>query len=267
MPWEKLQRTVALVCEWMGKRAGKKRELESLLGHLQHAAVVVRPGRTFVRRLIELLATVRGHDQWVRLNESARSDLTWWSTFMEGWNGVSMMPSTSSPVIVLETDASGSWGCGGCWGQQWFQWKWEGPSAEWLISPKELLPILLAMMVWGEYWKGQEIECRCDNMAVVAVINSGCSKELIIMHLLRCMFFVAAHFDLRLRATHIPGVTNAAADALSRNEIPRFLQVRPEADAGPTPIPAAVVDLIVREQPDWTSHRWAQLFSACCRRA
>ena len=65
LPQDKLRRTVALVREWMGRRAGKKRELESLLGHLQHAAVVIRPGRTFVRRLIELLSTVQGHDRWV----------------------------------------------------------------------------------------------------------------------------------------------------------------------------------------------------------
>ena len=251
----------------MGRRAGKKRELESLLGHLQHAAVVIRLGRTFVRRLIELLSTVQGHDCWVRLNGSTRSDLTWWSTFMEGWNGVSLMPNTGSPGIVVETDASGSWGCGGCWGQQWFQWKWEGPSVSWLISPKELLPILFAMVVWGRQWKGQEIECRCDNMAVVAVINSGRSKETVLMHLLRCMFFIAAHFDLRVRATHVPGVSNTAADALSRDDVPRFLQVVPEAATSPTPLPTAVVDLVVKEQPDWTSRRWAQLFSACCRQA
>ena len=37
LPAEKLRRTQSLVIEWMGKKACKKRELESLLGHLQHS--------------------------------------------------------------------------------------------------------------------------------------------------------------------------------------------------------------------------------------
>ena len=68
LPDKKLQKTKALVQDWVGKKACRKRDLESLLGHLQHAATVVRPGRTFVRRLIELLATVQNPRRWVCIN-------------------------------------------------------------------------------------------------------------------------------------------------------------------------------------------------------
>ncbi len=51
--------------ETLGKKSCKKQELESLLGHLQHAATVIRPGRTFVRRLIELMAVFRKVDQYI----------------------------------------------------------------------------------------------------------------------------------------------------------------------------------------------------------
>ena len=265
LPEEKLQRTLSMVREWMGKRACRKKELESLLGHLQHAATVVRPGRTFVRRLIELLSTAQTRDRWIRLNASTRSDLTWWLLFMEGWNGVSMMPRLSMPAIPLETDASGTWGCGARWGPLWFQWKWDGLAPTWPISPKELLPILFAVAVWGVHWGGRLVECHCDNMAVVSVVNSGRSQDSTLMHLLRCLFFLAAHFHVHIRATHVPGVANVAADALSRNDLPRFLQVVPEAAQQPTPIPQGLVDLLAGEQPDWTSCRWARLFGDCCR--
>ena len=118
---EKLQRTLALVREWVGRKSCKRRELESLLGHLQHAATVVRLGRTFVRRLIELPAVVRSTGRWLRLNTSIRGDLVWWLSFMEDWNGVAMMPNYSLPLISLETDASGSWGCGARWCPRWLQ--------------------------------------------------------------------------------------------------------------------------------------------------
>lgn len=265
LPSDKLHRTLTSVREWAGRKGGKKREVESLLGHLQHAATVVRPGRTFVRRLIERLSMVHSRDGWVHFNQFIRSDLIWWLTFMEGWNGVSMIPSFPLPSISIETDASGSWGCGACWGAQWLQWRWEGPAPSWLISPQELLPILFALAVWGAHWRGRLVECHCDNMAVVAVINSGRSRDATLMHLLRCLFFFSAHFHVQIRASHIPGVTNVAADALSRDDLPRFLQAVPEAAPHPTPVPPGLVSLLVMEQPDWTSYRWAQLFKDCCR--
>ena len=116
LPEDKVQRTLSLVRTWTRKRVCKKRELESLLGHLQHAATVVRPGRTFVRRLIEVLSTVQSPERWIRLNASTRSDITWWHLFMEGWNGTSMLPNASAQVVSLLSDASGSWGCGACSG-------------------------------------------------------------------------------------------------------------------------------------------------------
>ena len=78
LPEEKLGCTMQLIKEWGSRKACKKRDLESLVGHLQHVAMVVRPGGTFVRWLIELLSSVRSHNHWVRLNVSTRSDLTWW---------------------------------------------------------------------------------------------------------------------------------------------------------------------------------------------
>lgn len=267
MPEEKLQRIRSSVREWAGKKACKRKELESLLGYLQHAATVVRPGRTFVRRIIELLSSTRAKDRWIRLNADVRADLYWWLLYTEKWNGVSMMPRSEWPKIVIETDASGSWGCGARWGSWWLQWKWEGTSQDELISTKELIPIVFAVAVWGKYWKGRIVECHCDNMAVVAVVNTGSSRDKSMMQLIRSMFFLVAHFSVQIRAVHVKGASNVAADALSRNDFLRFLQVVPDAAEHPTPIPQELVSLLVREKPDWMSPRWTQLFSACCRRA
>ena len=96
LPHPKLEQTQRLVQEWLHKRACKKRDLESLLGHLQRAATVIRPGRTFVRRLIELLSSVRNRDQWIRINSVVQSDLVWWSSFMADWNGVAVIPRAGS---------------------------------------------------------------------------------------------------------------------------------------------------------------------------
>ena len=55
LPEDKLRVLRELIHSWMPRRWCRKRELESLIGHLHHAAKVVWPGRTFLRRFIDLL--------------------------------------------------------------------------------------------------------------------------------------------------------------------------------------------------------------------
>ena len=267
LPEEKLRRVQATVGEWLGRKAGRRRELESLVGLLQHAAKVVHPGRRFVRRIIAVMTTVKDRDRFVRLNAEIRSDLYWWSEFMVGWNGVGMIASPDQEVVVLESDASGSWGCGAVWGTHWLQWKWNPTAQQWDISPKELLPILLACVVWGRLWSGKKVKCHCDNMAVVEVLNNGYSRDKLLMHLIRCLFFISEYFKVKVEAVHCRGKDNMQADALSRNNTNRFLQALPGADQEPVDIPQPLLTLLVNEQPDWISPDWTRWFTASIRQA
>ena len=82
------------------------------------------------------------------------------------------------------------------------------------------------------------------------------------MHHLRCLFLIAAHFEFILKAAHIPGKLNVAADTISRNNLPLFHSQVPEANTLPSTI-QAVVSLVIHQQPDWLSQSWSQLFSNC----
>ena len=123
LPLEKLERIQELLQSWLLKKRCIKRELLSIAGQLQHAATVVRPGGTFIRRLFDLSKTVRRPDHHIRLSVGARSDLAWWHEFLANWNGISMMTAASREVstVTVTSDASGSWGCGAFCGQRWFQ--------------------------------------------------------------------------------------------------------------------------------------------------
>ena len=81
------------------------------------------------------------------------------------------------------------------------------------------------------------------------------------------VFFMAAYFSITVRAYHIPGSENTAADAISRNDSSRFMQAVPEADPELTTVPWRLVELMVLLQPDWMSSHWAQLFKDCCNQA
>ena len=96
LPTEKLRRVKQAVKEWFGRKAARRKELESLLGLLQHAAKVVAPGRRFVRRIIQALTGVKHRDHYVRLGAEIRSDLLWWHRFLDKWNGVGILPTHGS---------------------------------------------------------------------------------------------------------------------------------------------------------------------------
>ena len=268
LPQEKLQRLAALLNEWMRggptptpRRSGTKRDLLSLIGLLNHAASVVKPGRTFLRSLIDASTSVRALDHHVHLPARARADIAWWYTFLQSWNGVSLLPAADPSQLTL-SDASGSWGGGASWNGRWFQIQWPSSWAQASIAPKELIPIVIAVAVWGHHWAGQRICCLCDNMAVVFAINKGSARDPQLMRLLRILFFFCAHYRTTITARHIAGVLNSSADALSRNNLSLFLSLNPQASPQPTAIPADLQLLLFNQSLRWTSPSWTRLFSS-----
>ena len=148
----------------------------------------------------------------------------------------------SRPGAVVTSDASGNWGSRAFNTRgEWFQLQWPQSWATVHITVKELLPIVVACAVWGKQWRGMTIKHVCDNAAVVAILKSGKSKDRLAMHLVRCLFFFSAHFNIFLVAQHLPGRENVAADALSRDNLPLFYQQVPSATPHPTPIPEELV--------------------------
>ena len=84
LPQDKLVRLQALIWSWRTKKSCTKRELLSLIGHLQHACRVVPPGRSFLRRMIELSTKAKELHHHICLNVGFRSDLQWWDFFLAG---------------------------------------------------------------------------------------------------------------------------------------------------------------------------------------
>lgn len=121
LPQDKFERIQATIREWLGKKKATKREVLSLVGILQHAAKVVRPGRTFVNRMYSTAAKVQELDYFTRLNKEFQSDLYWWHVFLGLWNGVSFLQPRNTADVKIQTDASGSWGCAAFCEGRWLQ--------------------------------------------------------------------------------------------------------------------------------------------------
>ncbi|KAL5509536.1 hypothetical protein EMCRGX_G004926 [Ephydatia muelleri] len=172
---DKIVRVQSLLTDWGDRKSCLKKELESLIGTLNHACKVIRPGRSFLRRMIDLLKRYKMAHHQIRLNREFRSDLRWWTNFIVPWNGVSYL--LAGPTSEFASDASGSWGCGAHTTDSWFQIRWDEQSLPFSITIKELLPIMVAAVVWGTRWRAQKVLCHCDNQAVVAVLNSRSSSS------------------------------------------------------------------------------------------
>ena len=267
LPEAKLHQLKHILQSWVSRKSCSKRELLSLIGSLQHASAVVKPGRGFLRRMIDLSKRSMHLDAVLRLNAEFRADLHWWATFIESWNGISIMSALCCrPVDAwLTSDASGSWGCGAYFRRRWFNLSWEACPA-WTgshIAVKELLPIVISCAIWGQQMSFLHIRCRCDNAAVVSMLNKHTSQHPVAMHLLRCLFFICAKFSISLTAEHLSGRLNGAADALSRGNVASFLQAIPYAAASSCCIPTELLEVLIQRQPNWLSTEWSVAFQAC----
>ena len=267
LPADKLERLLTVVTAWGSKRCCTKRELESLIGTLQHACKVIKPGRTFLRRAIALLSVAKQSHHHIRLNAEIRSDLLWWKMFASQWNGTAILvdPRITHDVIVT-SDASGSWGCGAWCNSHWFQVEWDSTSIGKGIAVKELVPILIAATIWGAEWKGRKVLSHCDNSAVVAVVKTRSCKDKTLMQLLRCLFFLEAVFQFQLSSSHLPGEMNDLADDLSRNRLQDFKHKNLRADANPTDIPSPLLQWLLQQHQDWSSPHWMLQFSSFVKR-
>ena len=82
LPHDKLLHLKSLVVNLLGRRFGWRSVVKSLLGHLLHPAVVVKPGRIFLRHLFFLMTNVAMKHHFVYLDAMAWADLAWWDCFL-----------------------------------------------------------------------------------------------------------------------------------------------------------------------------------------
>ena len=216
LPEAKFSELSSILLQWNRRKKCTKRELLSLIGSLSFASKVVKPGRMFLRRLIELSTTVVSLNHHISLNAEARADINWWVEFLPSWNGVEFMQSqpTTSHALQLFTDASFA-GFGALFGTHWFSVPWPPGFPEYHINFLELFAILVAVFTWGDNWANQQIVFFTDNQSVTEIWRSGCCKDKDMMRLVRALFLFTARRNINILMKHIPGNVNLLADFLS----------------------------------------------------
>lgn len=228
------------------KRTMTLKDLQSLIGLLNFACLVVVPGRTFLRRLIDLTCGISQPHHHIHLNCDARADLDMWSHFLENYNGKSvLLPDiwSSSDKELLFTDASGSLGFAAVLGSKWFALDWEKVPGltNCQIAIKELFPIVVALELWGTVLRNKKILFMTDNMAIVYAINKQTCKDKGLMKLIRRLVLQALSHNILFKAKHIAGKSNTLADHLSRFKFQEAFQVAPHLNRTQTNVPNSLL--------------------------
>ena len=75
-----------------------------------------------------------------------------------------------------------------------------------------MLNVLVAVRVWKQNWENQRVLIKCDNQAVVTVLNSGKTQDLTLAAIARNIMMDIAQYHIELQVVHIFGVDNKIAD-------------------------------------------------------
>ena len=241
LPRDKIEKCISLISDFIHRKKVTLKEVQSLNGLLNFACSVIRPGRAFLRRLIDLTVGVRLPNHYIRLNREVKEDLKTWLSFLLNFNGRYFFLDDlwlNSSKLNLFTDVSGAHGFGAIFGSHWCYGKWPANWEYQNIAILEFYPIVLSLYLWGEAMSNQCILFFTDNESLVHVINRQTCKDKHLMAFVRKLVSICLHHNILFKAKHIRGIHNNLADALSRLQVQTFRHLAPaHMDPLPTDIP------------------------------
>ena len=137
LPWEKVIKYRDLLQDVLHRKKITLKELQSVIGSLNHCSYIVPAGHAFLRRLINLTVGVTVPHHHIRLNKAARADLKVWHSFLVQFNGRAMIQEQvwiHSSALHLYTDASKSYGFGAVYHDRWIWGEWPSSWKDYMTS-------------------------------------------------------------------------------------------------------------------------------------
>ena len=198
------------------KKYLSKKRFQSLLGKLIYLHKCVIPARTFVNRILQLLRDNTGKKR-IQLNTEFFKDIAWFQTFLPHFNGTTKFDKPGvegSNSLTLDACLTG---LGAVWKNRVYSTPTLPiPGFALTIVHWEMLNIVIALRMWGKYWKHRSILVYCDNEACVHVVATSKTRDLFLAACIRNIWLLTAYHDISLHIQHIRGRDNVKADLLSR---------------------------------------------------
>ncbi|XP_058865945.1 uncharacterized protein LOC131708048 [Acipenser ruthenus] len=192
---------------------------QKLLGLMAAATVAIQLGLLRMRPLQVWLNAFhlnarRDKHRRLTVSRTCSATLRWWRVPCHLRKGVQMGVILNRQVVT--TDAS-SQGWGAVWQGRGVSGSWPDHWASLHVNILELRAVFLALQHFLPVLSGAHVLIRTDSTTVVAYINHQGGLRSPGLHRIAFRLLIWAQANLlSLRATHIPGVVNLAADLLSR---------------------------------------------------
>ena len=213
IPHEKLQEICSTVQEWSDKKSCSKRQLQSLLGQLLYVHKCVRLARLFLNRMLQLLRD-NYLEKTIALTAEFKRDLQWFKKVLKIFN-ITSIYNHSVIRHTVELDACLT-GFGAVSGNYVYHLSIERGYGNLNIVHLEMLNILLAFRAFSPCWTMKRLLIKCDNDAVVKVLNTGHAYDPFLGACAKNKWFQAALMEIDAKYVHVPGVNNQTADLVSR---------------------------------------------------
>ena len=104
LPEDKLVALQAVILDFLHWRRASKRQLQSLAGRFNWACQVVYGGHTFLRCILEAMASLTSSSSSYRFTADFYANLLWWHHFLVVFNGMCLFLD-SKPFVEVQTDA------------------------------------------------------------------------------------------------------------------------------------------------------------------
>lgn len=253
IPREKIYRLKLALNKFLNGKKVTLKELQALVGLLNFCTRAIPVARAFNRRFYDAMSGLTKPFHHVRVSASMKADIMTWISFIEHFNGYCSFPELNwndSSTLDLFTDSAGSQelGCAAVFGCSWvfYPWprEWHGTNILKDITFLELVPVVLAFLLWAPCLQNKKINLHIDNQSLVCILNKKSSKSKLVMHLVRPLILVCMQNHIQFKASHVEGISNVKADSLSRCQWQRFREVAPLADPKGQEIPESFQQLI-----------------------
>jgi hypothetical protein len=87
LPQDKINDLVSILNSFRGRHRASLRQLQCLAGKLNFACRVVRGGRTYLRRVLDVMGPLKKPNHKAKLSIEFHKDVSWWLAFLPTFNG------------------------------------------------------------------------------------------------------------------------------------------------------------------------------------